>query len=64
MPTATNRFHDQDLALLDSLPGLPPGDRRAAIEHLVHNPSPAVREPASTLRALMAALISGRSKYV
>ena len=53
MPTATNRFHDKDLALLESLPGLPPGDRRAAIEHLVHNSSPAVREPAIRMGAVL-----------
>ena len=53
MPTAANRFHDKDIALLESLPGLPPGDRRAAIEHLVHNSSPAVREPAIRMGAVL-----------
>ena len=53
MPSVTNRSHDEDLALLETLPGLPPGDRRAAVEHLIHNSSPAVREPAIRMGAAL-----------
>ena len=53
MPSVTNRSHDEDLALLEALPGLPHGDRRAAVEHLIHNSSPAVREPAVRMGAAL-----------
>ena len=53
MPSVTNRSHEEDLTLLDALPGLPPGDRRAAVEHLVHASSSAVREPAIRMGAAL-----------
>ncbi len=53
MPSVTSRSHDDDLALLETVPGMPPGDRRGAVEHLIHNSSPAVREPAIRMGAAL-----------